>query len=151
MESPCECPICYEVIEVPTTGRAELSCGHAFHIRCIADWFATANLNTCPMCRKEALSLEVPSVKAQEEPALTAEATNQLFAYIDNTIPYRAPSYSNMIIPADQNDMGVNENDIQLVMRETGSSRPAAVRSLRTHFGDIVGAIMGLAPADLYE
>jgi len=145
MESPCECPICYEVIEVPTTGRAELSCGHAFHIRCIADWFATANPNTCPMCRKEALSLEVPSSGA----ALTMEATNQLLAYIDNTIPYRAPPYANIIIPA-QNEMGLNENDIQIVMRETLRSREAVIRALAAHGGDIVEAIMVLVPGDLY-
>ena len=53
-----ECPICYEAIEVVTTGRVEMSCRHAFHFKCLATWFASQEKGTCPMCRKEALELE---------------------------------------------------------------------------------------------
>jgi len=65
-----ECPICYEAIEVVTTGRVEMSCRHAFHFKCLATWFASQEKGTCPMCRKEALELEdfdTSSVASEEE------------------------------------------------------------------------------------
>jgi hypothetical protein len=53
-----ECPICYEAIEVTTTGRVEMSCRHAFHFKCLTTWFSSQEKGTCPMCRKEASELE---------------------------------------------------------------------------------------------
>lgn len=58
--SACSCAICYEDILVSKTGRAEMSCGHIYHIKCIADWMNTG-ANTCPMCRKVACDLEKPT------------------------------------------------------------------------------------------
>ena len=53
-----DCPICYEAIEVTTTGRVEMSCRHAFHFKCLTTWFSSQEKGTCPMCRKEASELE---------------------------------------------------------------------------------------------
>jgi len=48
-----ECPVC--MTPIPKRSAREMSCGHAFHARCIGRWFARGQL-TCPMCR--ALCLE---------------------------------------------------------------------------------------------
>ena len=53
-----ECSICKDAIDVPTTGRVELSCSHQFHLSCIGTWFQTNNNCSCPMCRKPAEPLE---------------------------------------------------------------------------------------------
>jgi hypothetical protein len=49
----CECSICYEVIDLKTTGEVKLSCAHSFHFSCIASWFSTQEKGSCPCCRKE--------------------------------------------------------------------------------------------------
>lgn len=41
-------------------------------------------------------------------------------------------------------DTGVEPHDIDLVMTQAGVSRTKAVKALKTHNGDIVGAIMEL-------
>lgn len=46
-----QCSICFE--KVPSTNSARtkrLSCGHAFHLRCIISWFERSD--DCPVCRK---------------------------------------------------------------------------------------------------
>lgn len=45
-----KCSICME--EVPSTNSANnkrLTCGHAFHYKCIIQWFVTSD--DCPTCR----------------------------------------------------------------------------------------------------
>jgi hypothetical protein len=49
----CECSICYDVIDLKTTGEVKLSCSHSFHFSCIASWFSTQEKGSCPCCRKE--------------------------------------------------------------------------------------------------
>ncbi|KAL6508256.1 hypothetical protein OROHE_021798 [Orobanche hederae] len=44
----------------------------------------------------------------------------------------------------DVDETGVEPRDIDLVMTQAGVSRRKAVKALKTHDGDIVGAIMGL-------
>ena len=58
MSSPCECSICYNIIDNRTTGRVELSCGHLYHFSCIATWFNEVDKSSCPMCRKEMMPIE---------------------------------------------------------------------------------------------
>jgi len=65
--SPCDCPICYEAIDVTTTGRVEMSCRHAFHFKCLTTWFSSQEKGTCPMCRKEASELEDFGPAASED------------------------------------------------------------------------------------
>ena len=64
--SSCECSICYEDIDVKTTGEVKLSCSHSYHFSCISSWFATQEKGSCPCCRKEMGEKEdlVPSVSA---------------------------------------------------------------------------------------
>jgi hypothetical protein len=50
-----ECPICYDELGV---ARATMSCNHAFHFRCLSNWFVTQDKGSCPMCRKKADELE---------------------------------------------------------------------------------------------
>ena len=49
----CECAICYDVIDLKTTGEVKLSCAHSFHFSCISTWFSTQEKGSCPCCRKE--------------------------------------------------------------------------------------------------
>jgi hypothetical protein len=49
----CECSICYDVIDLKTTGEVKLSCSHSFHFSCISSWFSNQEKGSCPCCRKE--------------------------------------------------------------------------------------------------
>jgi hypothetical protein len=85
--SACSCAICYEDIVVTKTGRAEMSCGHIYHIKCIADWMNTG-ANTCPMCRKVACDLEKPSKTATSNSLLVGQLLERTILHRDpNIIP----------------------------------------------------------------
>jgi hypothetical protein len=61
MSDESECSICYEPIISSVSGQAELSCGHKYHVSCIANWLTSEHApRSCPLCRKEATSHEVP-------------------------------------------------------------------------------------------
>jgi len=61
MSGESECSICYEAIISSVSGQAELSCGHKYHVSCIANWLTSEHApRSCPLCRKEATSHEVP-------------------------------------------------------------------------------------------
>jgi len=49
----CECSICFDLIDLKTTGEVKLSCSHVFHFSCISSWFFKQDKGTCPCCRKE--------------------------------------------------------------------------------------------------
>jgi hypothetical protein len=92
MSGESECSICYEAIISSVSGQAELSCGHKYHVSCIANWLTSEHApRSCPLCRKEATSHEVPIRRSvaqapiaqalrQQEPDLyhTAEIANVL-------------------------------------------------------------------------
>ena len=95
MSGESECSICYEAIISSVSGQAELSCGHKYHVSCIANWLTSEHApRSCPLCRKEATSHEVPIRRSvaevpqvpipqpptQEQPDLyhTAEIANVL-------------------------------------------------------------------------
>ena len=63
MSETAECPVCYMGIDA-TTGSATTSCGHKFHIKCIATWYITNHSATCPCCRANATDLEKPEKPA---------------------------------------------------------------------------------------
>ena len=50
-----QCPVCFEDI-TSESGKAELSCSHTFHIKCLSKWFSKKT--TCPCCRHEANDTE---------------------------------------------------------------------------------------------
>lgn len=56
-----DCSICLEAI-TKETGSTTLSCGHAFHFKCIYDWFAKQIIDdaeeTCPCCRGKGSNLD---------------------------------------------------------------------------------------------
>ncbi len=52
------------------TGYTQLSCGHSYHPKCIADWFITAGNSTCPLCRKKACEYEIPTKHKEIPPAV---------------------------------------------------------------------------------
>ena len=48
-----DCAICFETIN-RATGKAVLTCGHEFHMRCVTSWFQKqVEGQSCPCCRKE--------------------------------------------------------------------------------------------------
>ena len=59
-----ECSICYEGI-TKDTGKAELSCSHSFHLKCLSQWF-TKN-ESCPCCRHAANATEKMHANDGEE------------------------------------------------------------------------------------
>ena len=62
MSGESECSICYEAIISSVSGQAEMSCGHKYHVSCIADWLTSEHApRSCPLCRREATSHEVPT------------------------------------------------------------------------------------------
>jgi len=63
MSETVECPVCYLDIDA-TTGSATTSCGHKFHIKCIATWYISNHSATCPCCRAKATDLEKPEKPA---------------------------------------------------------------------------------------
>ena len=59
-----QCAICHDDVTAET-GRAVMSCGHEFHIRCLTTWLQKPDgAANCPCCRKEPTELErlVPPV-----------------------------------------------------------------------------------------
>jgi hypothetical protein len=70
MSGESECSICYEAIISSVSGQAELSCGHKYHVSCIANWLTSEHApRSCPLCRKEATSHEVPIRRSVAEVA----------------------------------------------------------------------------------
>lgn len=145
MSTDCNCPVCYEPLIASKTGKAEMTCGHSFHIKCLADWFSTGSGNTtCPMCRKVATDLEVPSK------AKAATTTNNIYLnYIDHV---NSTYNNNIILP---NNAAVPEHiprlqvrelddDAQVVATQAGVSLNVATEALQRANGDIVDAIMAL-------
>jgi hypothetical protein len=46
-----ECPICLAPFRRDEDGVVRVKCGHLFHRKCLAPWFA--GHDTCPLCRAE--------------------------------------------------------------------------------------------------
>lgn len=61
-----------------------MSCGHAYHIKCIADWLNTG-ANTCPICRKVATDLEKPTKSVKSK----TEDTDLLLSLLDIVRPFQ--------------------------------------------------------------
>ena len=61
MEEHKECSICLEQIEKKDEIKKLLNCNHYFHKSCIDTWSRTNN--TCPLCRKNIISLFIGSIK----------------------------------------------------------------------------------------
>lgn len=104
MSGESECSICYEAIISSVSGQAELSCGHKYHVSCIANWLTSEHApRSCPLCRKEATSHEVPirrSVAAVQSPTAAPPISQQPPAYHTAEI---ANVLSNLITAASSN------------------------------------------------
>ena len=60
-----DCSICLNSI-TKQTGKVELSCSHEYHMKCITQWFAGKEEQTCPCCRKASTEDEVLGRKSKE-------------------------------------------------------------------------------------
>lgn len=67
--SNCECAICYDAITVKTGSVTLGGCAHLYHFRCISSWFASQEVSTCPLCRKEMTELAdfAPPAEGEQE------------------------------------------------------------------------------------
>lgn len=71
MSGESECSICYEAIISSVSGQAEMSCGHKYHLSCIANWLTSEHApRSCPLCRREATSHEVPIRRSVAQPPI---------------------------------------------------------------------------------
>ena len=80
MSSPCECPICFDEI-TSATGKVTIACDHAFHFRCIANWFDSQNTKdlpeSCPCCRREVSEIESMPVFSEDESESESESEDE--------------------------------------------------------------------------
>ncbi|XWS72086.1 hypothetical protein CRYUN_Cryun02cG0010400 [Craigia yunnanensis] len=48
------CSVCMESFcQSEDVASRKVSCGHAYHHKCITDWLLNGNSNSCPLCRHE--------------------------------------------------------------------------------------------------
>lgn len=74
------CSICFE--KVPSTNSAKtkrLTCGHAFHLNCISNWFV--NSDCCPVCRKEQTKDSLISFKNKVEDEMRDKYRDAMATY----------------------------------------------------------------------
>jgi hypothetical protein len=45
-----ECAVCFECVS-PLTQACNMPCCHAFHVKCLMQWFGSSGGRACPMCR----------------------------------------------------------------------------------------------------
>ena len=77
----CECSICLNDI-TNQTGKVTMACSHAFHFRCISNWFIEQNDNdqseSCPYCRREASEDEaLPKIEEVESEDEDSESEDE--------------------------------------------------------------------------
>lgn len=78
MSGESECSICYEAIISSVSGQAEMSCGHKYHVSCIANWLTSEHApRSCPLCRREATSHEVPIRRSAAQPPIAQPPLQQ--------------------------------------------------------------------------
>jgi hypothetical protein len=87
MSETAECPVCYLGMDA-TTGSATTSCGHKFHIKCIATWYISNHSATCPCCRAEATELEKPekTTPMSNKDYMAAATTSLIDSFLADTI-----------------------------------------------------------------
>ena len=74
------CSICFE--KVPSTNSAQtkrLRCGHAYHFKCIINWFV--NSDQCPVCRQPQVKDELILFKNKVEDEIRKKYTDAIDTY----------------------------------------------------------------------
>lgn len=79
-----DCSICQEPATA-ATGQATLSCGHGFHVGCIAGWLVAGGPKSCPNCRNPFGPFEqLPAAFARDDETLSYQPEDDSF---DEQIP----------------------------------------------------------------
>ena len=78
------CAICQDELG---TARVTTSCNHAYHFRCLSNWFATKHTGSCPICRKKAAKLEDLARPAVALLRPTDDLENEVFEYLRASLP----------------------------------------------------------------
>jgi len=79
------CAICQDELGV---ARVTTSCNHAYHLRCLSEWYVKQKKGSCPLCRKEAAEIDGlarPAAIIDDE-----DYEDEVFAYLEAEYP--APS-----------------------------------------------------------
>lgn len=96
MSGESECSICYESVISSVSGQAEMTCGHKYHLSCIADWLTSEHApRSCPLCRREATSHEVPTRRPAAQPPIQGQPDLYHTAEIANVLSNLIGSSSN--------------------------------------------------------
>lgn len=150
-----DCSICWAAIDA-STGHCTLSCKHSYHIGCLTQW--SSSNPSCPLCRHELSETEVaprPQARATWDTAGLIQQY-RILVRMDDALDLPQLGGNRevaAVVPARflnrtihiGGGVYVPENDVTLVMAQTGVPRHLAARALRIHDGDIVNAIMLLA------
>lgn len=84
------CAICQDELGA---ARVTTSCNHAYHLRCLSEWYAKQGKGSCPLCRKEAAeldSLATPAIRAITIVDDAEDDEDEVFEYLEAEYP--APS-----------------------------------------------------------
>ena len=74
------CVICFEKVPSTNSARAKrLTCGHAFHFRCIIKWYE--NSDDCPICRKPQIKDDLIIFKNNVEESLRRKYKKTINSY----------------------------------------------------------------------
>ena len=150
MSTDCECPICYDTLIASKTGKAEMTCGHAFHLKCLADWFSTSsNSTTCPMCRKAATELEIPTTRHSKPIEVVSSRNDRIlqytnYTYNNNNIILHIDNSQIIHIPFPDEEIPRAQTDTELVATQSGVDYVTAADALQRTNGDIVDAILDI-------
>ncbi len=73
-----------------------MSCGHKYHVSCIANWLTSEHApRSCPLCRREATSHEVPIRRSAAQPPIAQQPDLYHTAEIANVLSNLIGSSSN--------------------------------------------------------
>ena len=75
-----KCAICFEEVSSTNSNNSKrLTCGHAFHSKCIFEWFVSSN--DCPVCRTEQGKDPLIRFKTKVEENIRAKYRDSILSY----------------------------------------------------------------------
>lgn len=75
-----KCSICWEkVSSTNSVNSKRLTCGHAFHAKCIMEWFITSD--DCPTCRAKQVRDPLITFKSKVEENLRSKYRDSIHSY----------------------------------------------------------------------
>jgi hypothetical protein len=107
-----ECAICASALDDPNT-RSFLPCGHAFHVKCVGEWFGMGK-TTCPYCRQETIlpkTVENIDDKFMVWISIASTGGSALETIIRKWIMERKSDYMNCKTAKEKMEFKINEKE----------------------------------------